>query len=132
MSCPHCTKTVSVNSFQAQCPECLRSPFPFLLPNESLEQCPVCGCRDLYKHKDFNRNIGIGILIVGVVSAYWTYGISLLVVTALDYLIFRGVDSVGICYHCLTQYRGKAVAPLSEFNLTLHDHYRLVRENRAK
>lgn len=88
-----------------------------------LEQCSVCGCNHLYQQKDFNRRIGVGLIIAGIVLAYWTYGLSLLVVAILDFIIRRKVGDVGICYACKAEYRGDEVGKLPEFELVLHDHY---------
>ncbi len=86
--------------------------------------CPRCKCEHLYRRKDFNRKFGITLIAVGVVLSYWTYGVSLVVVTLLDWLLSITVGEVGICYQCEEQFRDKEmVKQLPPFNLSLHDYY---------
>ena len=127
--CPYCKKWMEVETLSAKCAECGRPLFEFITDdlneNKSLSQCPACGCTHMYRQKDFNRAIGVAILVVGIAFAYFTYGISLLVVTLLDWLLFRRVKEVGCCYDCGAQYRKTdLVKTLEPFNLVLHDHYK--------
>jgi len=79
----------------------------------------------VYQQKDFNRTIGVSLLVVGVILSFWTYGISLLVVTLIDFLLYRFVGNVGVCYQCQSAFRDDpAIARLEPFNLQLHDYYR--------
>jgi hypothetical protein len=102
--------------------------FPYaterFLKEGKLNQCPHCGAAHLYRQKDFNRRLGIALVVVGVLLAWWTYGISLLLVTVIDWWLYRRVGDVGCCYQCTTQFRGPPVASLEPFNLELHDYYR--------
>lgn len=62
-------------------------------------------------------------MVLGVAMAYWTYGLSLVAVLVLDFIISKQVGEVGICYLCDTQFRGEKVSALPEFELALYDHY---------
>lgn len=131
--CPHCSKTFSVSDLFAQCPTCSTALFgnrTDQMPHH-LDQCPACGCTHLYQQKDFNKKIGLFFLVIGIVLAYWTYGLSLVAITAIDWLIARRVGTVGLCYLCEMQFRGDVARALPAFNLALLDHYRAVRKNRA-
>lgn len=128
--CPHCRKPVTFREpkWLETCPNCGKAVFEQATENltkhGALNQCPLCGSEHLFRQKDFNRKVGVAILAVGVVLAFWTYGISLLIVTIIDWLIARGVGEVGICYRCRACYRGSSVENLPGFNLSLHDYYR--------
>lgn len=94
------------------------------LNDETLNQCPLCGCAHVYRQKDFNRRIGVALIILGVALAYFTYGISLVAVTAVDWILNRIVGEVGICYQCHAQFRKSSAIPrLETFNLSLFDYY---------
>ncbi len=137
--CPQCLKRGEVifeGNAVIPCPECHQNFLPHvtddLMESGLLNQCPVCGCSDLYKQKDFNRKVGVGLIIVGVCLSFFTYGISLVVVTLLDWWLFRKVDEVGCCYLCRAVFRdGEVIRNLPHFDLVLHDHYRNVREAKA-
>ena len=127
--CPFCKAGLEVDAASPLCPSCKKNIFPdatdsFHATGE-LVQCPLCGCTHLYRQKDFNRNLGLALLVVGVALAYWTYGISLLVVTVIDFLLFRMVRECGCCYQCFAVFReSPAIEKLEPFNLILHDHYK--------
>jgi len=127
--CPHCHRFTHTDSLGSSCRHCQKALFGWvtddLADGLSLNQCPVCGAGDLYRQKDFNRKLGIGILVIGIALAYFTYGISLVVVTLLDWWLFRRVKELGVCYQCGSQFRGgDLIQKLEPFNLVLHDHYR--------
>lgn len=107
----------------------LQHPTDLFLHNHTLNQCPLCGCTHLYKQKDFNRRIGVVLILIGVIGAYWTYGVSLIAVTLIDWLLNRMVGMVGICYKCESQFRASPVEKLEPFNLSLFDYYRNLRNN---
>lgn len=94
----------------------------------TINQCAACGTEHLFRQRDFNRTLGIALLVLGVALAYWTYGISLLVVTIIDWLLYRMVGEVGCCYRCEAQYRNsKLVDEIPAFDLKLHDYYRSLK-----
>ncbi len=134
--CPHCHQRIELfydGVAEPKCPECQQGYLPHvtddLRESQLLTQCAVCGCSDLYRQKDFNRKIGVGLIVVGVCLAFFTYGISLLIVTLIDWALVRKVNEVGLCYLCHAAYRSSdIVGRLPVFDLVLHDHYRNVRE----
>ena len=93
-----------------------------------LNQCPQCGCEHLYKQRDFNRTLGVLLIVVGVILSFYTYGISLLLVTLIDFILYRKVKNVGLCYQCHSQFRGTSIEHLPEFNLSYHDYYKNKQE----
>ena len=87
-----------------------RSPRRSVLPN------PL----EISKYRIVNDMVVLGVLL-----AYFTYGISLLLVALVDWLIYKRVKDVGCCYSCEAQFRDSPmVAKLAPFNLELHDYYR--------
>ncbi len=126
VTCPRCSTQLEVKPESAE--HCGQS----LLPNATdrflkegfLNQCPVCGAAHLFRQKDFNRKLGIGLVAIGILFAWWTYGISLLFVTIVDWWLYRRVGEVGCCYQCHAQFRGPEIAVLEPFNLELHDYYK--------
>ncbi len=124
--CPLCKTRVEINSNEAR--HCNEPLLPYatdrFLKEHYLNQCPACGAAHLYRQKDFNRNLGIGLVALGIALAWWTYGISLLIVTVVDWWLYRRVGEVGCCYQCSAQFRGAEVKHLGLFDLELHDYYR--------
>lgn len=130
--CPHCKKALTLellpNTPFPLCVHCGKNPFPH--PTESfkssltLDQCPTCGSPHMYQQKDFNRKLGVSLLVMGALLAYPTYGISMLVVTGIDFALYRLVKEVGCCYRCKSQFRGNEIKGLPAFELGLNDYYR--------
>lgn len=90
-----------------------------------IQHCMICRCRDLYTQKDFNRKLGLGIVLIGAILAPFTKLISLLICALIDLALYRLLPLITICYRCKAIYRG---FPLNSrhagFNLGIHDHYR--------
>lgn len=130
--CPHCgnLQEYVLDFFQEYpCSACKKNLFPNASDafKESFQfnQCPHCGAAHLYRHKDFNRKLGIGLLVIGILLSFWTYGLSLLLVTLVDWWLYKKVKDVGCCYLCHSQFRnGNQVEALSSFDLELYDYYR--------
>ena len=70
-----------------------------------MKNCPDCGCPDLYKEKNFPKPLGLFILIVGIVTSFWTYGLSLIGIAIIDGLIYLIVPDQLVCYRCRRVYR---------------------------
>jgi hypothetical protein len=89
-----------------------------------VERCAACGHGELYFQKDFNRTTGIALVAVGAVFVPWTWGLSLLAVTVLDYIVWRVVKDVIVCYDCQAVHRGYPANPaLQPFDLATHDRH---------
>jgi hypothetical protein len=82
--------------------------------SRTVAACIACGHGDLYVQKDFNRQVGVAIVIVGIVfSTYFFnhrqpfYAMASLVATAMiDLMIYSLVGVVTVCYSCHAVYRG--------------------------
>ncbi len=91
-------------------------------PETMIHRCAACGHEELYFQKDFNRTTGIAIVAVGAVFVPWTYGLSLLGVTILDYIVWKLVKNVIVCYECQAVHRGYPENPgIKPFDLVIHD-----------
>jgi hypothetical protein len=89
-----------------------------------IEQCSACTHDQLYFQKDFNRTTGVALVAIGAVFVPWTYGASLLAVTILDYIVWRMVKDVIVCYRCQAVHRGYPPNPaLKPFDLVIHDRH---------
>ncbi len=126
-ACPACGKpveaTLEPGTVSGSCPACGASvPLPV---SGTLDACAVCGCRDLYVQKDFNRPLGLLLAAVGLVTGPFTHWISTVAMIGLDAVLYAVVRSVAICYACNAQVRGfepgKGPGP---FDIAIHDLYK--------
>jgi len=86
--------------------------------------CAACGHDQLYFQKDFNRTTGVTLVAIGAILAPFTYFISLAAVTVLDYVIWRMVKNVIVCYECQAVHRGYPQNPaIKPFDLVIHDRH---------
>lgn len=86
--------------------------------------CGACGASELYVQKDFNRKTGITLVVIGAVFVPWTWGLSLLAVTILDYALYRYLGDVTVCYACRAVHRGFPNNPAhGPFDLLVHDRH---------
>ena len=87
--------------------------------------CPQCQCKHLYLQKDFPRKIAIAIVILGIITVPWTLGISLIVVAAIDFVIYQFTPWMLVCYRCKAEYRGQKHTPEhQEFDRHIDELYK--------
>lgn len=88
----------------------------------SVETCPLCGCRHLYKQRDFNRALGCGLVAIGAALVPWTFGLSLIAFGLVDLWLYRRLQEAVVCYRCDTVYRDARPGPRQgDFDLLKHD-----------
>ena len=125
--CPRCESRLARTSGEpaSPCPSCgLLSPVTAPPPDARIDRCAACGHEELYFQKDFNRRTGIALVVIGAIFAPWTYFLSLLGVTILDYAIWKVVKDVIVCYECQAVHRGYPPNPaLKPFDLVVHDRH---------
>jgi hypothetical protein len=86
-------------------------------------RCAACGHEQLFFQKDFNRRTGIALVVAGSIFVPWTF-IPLLAVTVLDYVIWRVVKDVIVCYECQAVHRAYPPNPaIKPFDLVIHDRH---------
>lgn len=100
------------------CPICQKIlPFrldPTIEERHFVKNCVACGHDTLYIQKDFNRRLGVAIVILGCLIALFffsrsqpIYGMLALFVSAgVDLVIYSLVGDVTVCYACHAIYRG--------------------------
>jgi Zn ribbon nucleic-acid-binding protein len=100
------------------CPGC-KKPVPLRMDasireNGFVRNCVSCGHDTLYIQKDFNRNLGVAIVVVGSLAALFFFSrsepltgfLALFVAAGVDFIIYSVVGDVTVCYSCHTIYRG--------------------------
>lgn len=98
-----------------------------------MRECAVCGCRDLWRQKDFPQKLGLFCVVLAAslsTLAWWYYepqwalGI-LLAFAAADLLLFGLMKDVLVCYRCAARYRQPgALAETAPYNLETAERYR--------
>jgi len=85
-----------------------------IVARNTVTTCISCGHDNLYIQKDFNRNAGIAIVVIGIAASLYFFAkgqpilaMSALGLTALiDFLVYFLVGEVTVCYACHAVYRG--------------------------
>ena len=91
-------------------------------PDGSVEVCPLCGCRHLYRQRDFNRALGCLLVVAGAALVPWTFDLSLPVFGLVDLWLWRRLRDAVVCYRCDTVYRDARPGPRQgDFDLLKHD-----------
>ena len=129
--CPDCNhgnqKEVPDVAASFACESCGKTFGPvasYIGEGKGLQRCVICGCRDLYTQKDFNRKVGCTIATIGAILAPFTKLISLLVCALIDLLLYRLLPTISICYRCKSIYRDFPANPEHQpFNLGINDRY---------
>jgi hypothetical protein len=125
--CPACEARLARESGEPArpCDHCGAATAITAPPAEAIiARCAACSHDQLYFQKDFNRRTGIALVVLGSIFVPWTYGLSLLGVTILDYVVWRLVKDVVVCYRCQAVHRGYSPNPaLKPFDLVVHDRH---------
>ena len=122
--CPNCEARLARESGEAPraCEHC--GAASLVVAPAQVDRCAACDHDQLYFQKDFNRRTGIALVVLGAIFVPWTWGLSLLAVTILDYIVWRMVKDVIVCYQCQAVHRGYAIpAHVKPFDLVVHDRH---------
>ncbi len=100
--CAHCDRDIPI------------AVDPSMLDDGIVKACGACGHDTLYIQKDFNRQVGIGIVAAGIAASLYfvarnrpVWAMGVLGLTALvDFLVYSWVSEVTVCYSCHAIYRG--------------------------
>jgi hypothetical protein len=67
-----------------------------------------CGGKDLFRQKLFNRNFGVGIVVLGVIASFFVALpiLPLVVVGLIDFLLYVFLPYMIVCYYCDAEHRG--------------------------
>lgn len=79
-----------------------------------LKDCPGCERKDFYSQKDFNRKLGVMLFVLAAlvstvllwfgINPLW-YLSTFVFLYALDFILFRRLKQIAICYKCQTIFR---------------------------
>lgn len=111
---------------------------PLPPPDEPLERCWLCGNDEFYVQKDFNRRLGLGIVLSSAVVIFlvmlrWGHLVGiycLLGVALLDCVAYRFLENAAVCYLCQSVYRGFPLNPRhTGFYLGSDERYKRRRQD---
>ena len=139
LKCPACGGELEIRPSPGKrlsCPKC-HADLPLFMNDSIATQgivtaCVSCGHDALYVQKDFDRQTGLAIVVIGIAASIYFYArsqpmaaMSVLGLTALvDYLAYFLVGEVTVCYSCHAIYRGFARNPEHEpFDLKKLEKY---------
>lgn len=136
-ACPECetTSRLPLEANSIDCGACDWShPIPAVItPDVQIDQCFVCGCKELFLRKNFSQRLGVTIVVLAAVGSsiawgfrmqYLTYAI-LFSAALLDLALYFSVGNLLQCYCCNAEYRGLPALESGEpFSLETHERYR--------
>jgi hypothetical protein len=104
--------------------------------SDCLNECPRCGCRDLFIRKDFPQKLGLALVVVAGITFLvlaarrqsFYLGIAVLLgAAAIDGMLYCFVPRITVCYRCRAEFRGRELNPKHEgFELAVAEKYRSV------
>ena len=96
-----------------------------------LKDCPCCQRKDFYSQKDFNRKLGVILFVLAAIisTVLLYYGINplwylstFIILYAADFVLFRRLKLIAICYKCNTIFRDvKNIDSIHGFNHEMND-----------
>jgi hypothetical protein len=99
--------------------------------NGILKDCPGCARKDFYSQKDFNRKIGVILFIITAIISTVLFAMgfgpqwylsTFIILYVLDFLLFRKLNMIAICYKCEAIFRDvKNISDIPGFNHEMHD-----------
>lgn len=137
--CPGCQQ-VNLITLASEVTEygCSKCSWKRPVPTEPSERqhpagCHICGCRDLWRQKDFPQSLGVACAALGAILStiawsyylwYWSIGI-LMAFALADMLLFQFMPDVLVCYRCGSRYRRfDPTGPTEAFQLDVAERYR--------
>ncbi|MFQ5601342.1 MAG: hypothetical protein ACE5G2_12425 [Candidatus Krumholzibacteriia bacterium] len=93
--------------------------------------CAACGSEALFVQRDFNRKLGLAIVVVAALFVVRTWGLSLLLAALADWTLYRTLPRITVCYACEAIHRGIPVNPThGPFDHEIEDEYKEPRSKR--
>ena len=139
--CPSCGYRVAFDPVAARdapihCERCSEivplSVSASLVEQNRAESCPCCGKNAFYVQRDFNRNLGLAVVVLcalaGLLFVYYDrpalFYASLGVGVLVDLVLYLLLPEVTICYACQAIFRGATTNPAhGAFDLHMADHF---------
>jgi hypothetical protein len=104
------------------------------MTRDPLNQCPNCGCRDLFVRKDFPQKLGLSIVIIAAIAFLWLASsrqrfylgaIVLIVAAVVDAALYWFVPRITVCYRCRGEFRDVPINPdHGGYELAVGEKYR--------
>src|SRR5262249_36756113 len=137
--CSQCDQTsrveVAPSSVATVCPHChtrLRVP-EGAIEGHGVRRCLVCPSTELFVRKDFPQQLGVAIVVFGIIVScytwynhwlYWTVGV-FFVTALIDVVLYFVMPNALVCYRCGAHYRGvDNLDRHGSFDLATHERYR--------
>ena len=119
--CPDCKKLNEWNATIRKyvCQSCQKYLGEMRHHDDIFDSCPICECRQFYLIKDFDRLIGCTVMIVGILLVPLTYGLSLPFFALIDWILYKKVPSIIVCYRCGCEFKGFKIA-IQRFKPFMH------------
>ena len=120
--CPHCDDVflTAVSAGETlRCPHCGAGAWTVPEPGRAFERCAICGCDRFFRQKDFNKVLGLLVVIVAAVFVPATYGLSMAAAFLVDWALYARTPELVRCYRCKSEYRN---FPIPD-RIKLYDHY---------
>ncbi len=149
--CPRCeemficgSETLLTSGTTFSCPHCrldLHGSAGGIHLDRPVSRCLVCGNEELYIQKDFNRELGLMIVLSSALLVFLVMlvihhllGIlCLLAVALVDWVVYRLLANVTVCYLCQSIYRGFPQNPdHTGFYLGSEEKYKKRRQSWTK
>ncbi len=137
-ACPECDHTSRIplqRGTAVACPQCdwRQRTSAEVPPDLPLDECLVCGCKELFIRKNFSQRLGVAIVVIAATASliawgyymwYTAYGI-LFAALLLDLYLYFTVGNLLQCYRCNAEYRGLPhLDDHAAFSLETHEKYR--------
>ena len=109
----------------ARCGEGHRvDPLAAVDPEGVLARCSVCACDRMYRQRDFNRRLGLAVVVVAAILSIPTRGLSLLAAAGIDLGLYLLLPEIMLCYHCEAIHRGfRRAATVGAYDLATGERY---------
>lgn len=120
LTCPECGSGIHVlptkEAKLAKCEVCNHEE-PVNFDDDHIKgelvHCPSCHRKDFYSQKDFNRKLGVMLFALAAILSIWIflspyapYAVApFLVLYLFDFILFKILKPVAICYKCDTIFR---------------------------
>ncbi len=119
IDCPRCKQTHPLNVSES------------MVREKTVDNCAVCGNRELFIRKDFPQKIGFAVVLVAGLSSIYFFRtnfmlayIVLAAAVVIDLLLYFVIGKVTTCYACRAEYRKSVLNPAHEgFDLATSEKY---------
>ena len=122
--CPHCEEIfrelVDPAGGTLACSHCTESRWEVSPSAEVFDRCAICQCEGFFRQKDFNKYLGLMVIVVAALFVPKTYGLSMVAAFIIDLILYKRTPDMVRCYCCHSEYRR---FPIPE-RIRLYDHYK--------